>query len=300
MLTDPTDFERETSAALLRAAMEHASDQAQLPEDLVAGAVAQGRRRRARAQVVMGAGVTAAVALGIFAVAAPWSSGAPAQATGVGSASDAGQTSGPASGPASGPTSGPDSDPSAGYRTPVHVAPSPGESSMADLSAAERKRQQRFQQTAANTIDLLLPGTGTIRPVDLRVDQYQLADGTAVFPLTFSVRPEGKGEDRHAAACVSDPAKHLTCREVVLPGGIHATARTAAMNSLDTTGVSVEFGYGNSLVAISVLPDELHAASAPVTVEQLTTVAGDADFLRLVAYADKHPMEEERTTIVGG
>ncbi|WP_327176279.1 hypothetical protein OG599_13905 [Streptomyces sp. NBC_01335] len=288
MLTDPTNFERETSAALLRAAMEHASDQAQPPGDLVAGAVVQGRRRRARAQIAMGAGVTAAVALGIFAVTAPGSSGAPAQATGVGSAPDSGRDLGPGS------------DPTAEYRTPVHVVPSPGESSMADLPAAERKRQQRFQQTAATTLDHLLPGTGTIRPVDLRVDQYQLTDGSAAFPLTFSVRPEGKGEDHHAAACVSDPAKHLTCRQVVLPGGIHATARTSAMNSLDTTGISVEFGYGDSLVEISVLPDDLHAASAPVTVEQLTTITGDADFMRLVAYADKHPMEEERTTVVGG
>lgn len=292
MLTDPTDFERETSAALLRAAMEHASDQARFPGDLVAGAVAQGRRRRARAQVAMGAGVTAAVALGIFAVTAPWSSGAPAQATGLGSASDAG--------PSSGPSTGPVSDPSAGYRTPVHVAPSPGESSMADLSATERKRQQRFQQTAATTIDHLLPGTGTIRPVDLRVDQYQLTDGTAAFPLTFSVRPAKEAADRHAAACVNDPAKHSTCQEVVLPGGIHATARTAAMNSAATTGISVEFRYADSLVGISISPDDLHAASAPVTVEQLTAIAGDADFLRLVAYADKHPMEEEGTTVAGG
>ncbi|MFD6531929.1 hypothetical protein [Streptomyces sp. NPDC060184] len=296
MLTDPTDFERETSAALLRAAMEHASEQAQPPGDLVAGAVAQGRRRRARAQIAMGAGVTAAVALGVFAVTAPWSSGAPAQATGVGSASDSVRDSGRESSP----ESGPGSDPTDASRTPVHVVPSPGESSMADLPAAERKRQQRFQQTAATTIDHLLPGTGTIRPVDLRVNLYQLADGSEVFPLTFSVRPAAKDGDHHAPACVDDPAKHSTCQEVELPGGIHATARTAAMNSLDTTGVSIEFGYGGSLVEVSVSPDDLHGASAPVTVEQLTAIAGDADFLRLVAYADRNPMEEEQTTVVGG
>ncbi|MFD6422422.1 hypothetical protein [Streptomyces sp. NPDC060198] len=282
MLTDPTDVEREMTD-LLRSVMEEATGRAPLPGDLVAGAVVQGRRRRARRQVALGAGVTAVMALGILASTSPWPDGGATPAV-TGSDSELPFTVDP--------DILADAEHVDGrLREPVHVEPSPGEFSMADLPAAERKIQVEFQQGATKDLDDMLYAVGEVHPVDLRVSQYQLTteEGFA-FPLTFSVRPVD-GEKAGEQKCEDVPAKHITCYTFLMRGGIWGTARTAPVNSEDTTGVRISFTYQDNLVDLSVAPDDEHGKSSPVTAEKLRQIAQDGRLTFWVRYAVQHPME---------
>ncbi|MCX5397630.1 hypothetical protein [Streptomyces sp. NBC_00102] len=281
MLTDPTDVEREM-ADLLRSVMEEATGRAPLPGDLVAGAVVQGRRRRARRQVALGAGVTAVMALGILASTSPWPDGGTTPAV-TNSDPDLPFTVDPDILADAEHVDGHD-------REPVHVEPSPGEFSMADLPAAERKIQVEFQQGVAEELDDMLYTVGEVHPVDLRVSQYQLKTGEFTFPLTFSVRP-ADGEKTGEQKCEDVPAKQSTCYTFMMRGGIWGTARTAPVNSEDTTGVRISFTYQDNLVDLSVAPDDEHGKSSPVAVEKLRQIAQDGRITLLVRYAVQHPME---------
>ncbi|MGW0854431.1 hypothetical protein [Streptomyces sp. NPDC002690] len=280
MLTDPTDVEREMGD-LLRSVMKEATGRAPLPGDLVAGAVVQGRKRRARRQAALGAGATAVMALGILASASAWPDGG---ATTAVTSPDPGLSL----------TGAPDVPARAGHvdrsREPVHVEPSPGEFSMADLTASERRIQQEFQKRAAQELDDMLFADGVVHPVDLRVSQYQLKSGEFTFPLTFSVRP-AEGGKTGEPTCEDVPAKHSTCHKFLVQDGIWGTATTAAVNSEDTTGVRISFTYEDNLVGLSVAPDDEHGKSSPVTAEKLRGIAQDARLIERVRYAVQHPMK---------
>lgn len=294
----------EDGVPLVRVAMERAAEGAPPLPDLVPAAVAQGRSRRTRARAAAGAGVTAVVALGVFGATLPlWGAdegGAVRPARSWSAAARATEATPPTV------TEAPRAD-----RSPVHVEPSPGESSMADLPAAERARQESFQQKVARLLDELLPrGFGTVRPVDLAVSRYQAAEDRSTFPVVLSVRPRGDaGEGPEPLACRDNPVKGFQCKQATLPGGLKARAITAAVGSSGAqgarrsqtvTGVDVTFHYRDSAVRLSVTGDDSTMVSAPVSADELLAVAADARFLELVAYADSHPMEEKEGAIRGG
>lgn len=286
-----------TEELLIKLAMERTAEGAPALPDLVPAALVQGRRRRTRARAAVGAGMTAVVALGLFGVALPmWGSGGGAQRAQTGSV--ASRTTITAPDPA--PTDAPRAVP-----TPVHIEPTPGETSMADLPAAERVRQEEFQQEAALLLgELLRDGFDAVRPVDLAVSRYQgEADGNA-FPVLFSVRPQG--DPGHLGAdpvCRDNALKGFRCKTAMLPGGIKVRAITAEGNGQGArtlTGVDLRFAYGDSTVRLTVDGDDTSMVSSPVTVDQLLAAAGDARFLELVAYADRHPMEDKEHSVRGG
>ncbi|UIX33052.1 hypothetical protein [Streptomyces sp. GQFP] len=273
------------SALLVRDAMERTV--AELPfHDLVPGAVAQGRRRKARARLAIVAGIVCVVgAVVLGSVTLPVGGGGRTTVR-----------------PAASATPEPEPEPTP-YRTPVHIEPtSDEESSMADLPVAERERREEFQQRAAVLLDKLLPdAVGLIRPVDLEVRRYQgeTEDGK-VFPVIFSVRPSG--EDSGPKSCPSDPGalKGGSCEQATLPGGIKATAYRMISDLPETTATLVTFSYGDSDVSLTVNPDEDATTSAPVTMEKLVATVSDPRFLDLVRYADENPMQERQTSIAGG
>ncbi|MET7860442.1 hypothetical protein ABZS81_25165 [Streptomyces sp. NPDC005318] len=291
---------QENEALLIREAMAEASEGAPPLPDLVPVALAQGRRRRARARVAIGAGVTGVLALGVFGAMLPsWGAGG-------GTATGAGQIGAPAPRSSDVKTSAPSTGPS---RRPVHIEPTPGQSSMADLPATERRRQEQFQQQAAVLFDELLPpGFGTVRPVDLTVSRYQGGAKGDVFPLVFSVRPGGDAANEQP--CPDTSTKVYQCKEAELPGGIVARAitwpssrPTAAGNAKGDktiTGVNIRFVYGDSTVVLAADGDDSSMVSAPVTADQLLGVAGDSRFLELVRYADSFPMEPKQESVRGG
>lgn len=169
---------REDQETLIRVAMERATEGAPPLPDLVPVALVQGRRRRVRARAAIGGATIAVAAIGVFATTLPVWGGDAAATRNVSAASSAGATAVPRA-----------------VRTPVHIEPSPGESSMADLPAAERAWQEEFQQRAAAVFDELLPDAfGTVHPVDLAVSRYQGGKDGPVFPLMFSVRPQAGPE----------------------------------------------------------------------------------------------------------
>ncbi|WP_327369231.1 hypothetical protein [Streptomyces sp. NBC_01217] len=287
----------EAGTLLIRAAMAEATEGVPPLPDLVPVAVAEGRRRRARARAAIGTAVAGVLALGVFGATLPsWGTWGD---TGTGTDTSAGQVGAPA------PTGAPTPVPTAGTRTPVHLEPTPGESSMADLPADERKRQEQFQQQAAALFDELLPaGFGTVRPVDLAVSRYQGAAKDGVFPVIFSVRPSSKpGGSMKNEPCQDNPKKQYQCKKAKLPGGIVARAVTAAGNTKDgksIIGVDVHFVYGDSTVVLSAGGDDSAMVSAPVTADQLLAVAGDSRFLNLVRYAESSPMEPKQESVDGG
>ncbi|MET7646654.1 hypothetical protein ABZS83_24125 [Streptomyces sp. NPDC005426] len=286
----------EAEGRLLRAVMERAAEDAPPLPDLLPVALVQGRRRRTRARAAVGAGATGAVALGVFGVLLPlWGPGAGTQPVRTASAASS-----------LAPTAVPSPVPSATpVPAPVHIEPTRGETTMADLPAAERTRQEDFQQQVAFLLDTLLSEQlGAVRPVDLAVSRYQgESDGNA-FPVVFSVRPRARsGAVPADPPCHDLPSKGLRCRTAMLPGGIKARATSAEgdrSGSRTITGVDVRFVYGDSTVRLSVDGDSSSMVSAPVTVEQLAAVAGDSRFLKLVKYADEHPMEDKEHTVRGG
>ncbi|MFB7547014.1 hypothetical protein [Streptomyces sp. NPDC056154] len=305
----PESAPQETEDRLIRKAMAEAAEGAPPMPDLVPIALAVGRRRRIRARAAIGGAMVGVVALGVFGATLPsWGTGA---GTGddtaqVGAPSPVPSTSQLTPSPAStGPTPGfPTPFPSYNgpTRTPVHVEPTPGESSMADLSAPERGRQEKFQQQAAAVLDALLPAAfGTVRPVDLAVSRYQGGSGGHVFPVVFSVRPAGGPQE----PCPYDPEgkEKYQCDEVALLDGIVARAVTTTGSSKggkDIVGVSVSFAFKDSTVVLSADGDDSAMVSAPVTADRLLHVARDERFLRLVRYAQAFPMEPRQESVDGG
>ncbi|MFF3844272.1 hypothetical protein [Streptomyces sp. NPDC002328] len=278
-------------ALLVRDVMEHTVAELAPVGDLVRDAVVQGRRRRARRRFATAAGVVCAAGAVVFASVTLPGGG------------DGGERVGPAASgaPSPGESLVPDEEP-APYRTPVHIKPTDDEeSTMADLPAAERSRQEDFQQQAAVLLDELLPnGVGLIRPVDLSVRRYQgeTEDGK-VFPVIFSVRPSA--EDSGPNPCPAPGTLNGgTCEQATLPGGLKATAYRILSDSPTTTATLVHFAYGSSEVELTVNPDPEHRTSAPVTTEQLLSAAADSRLLNLVRYADEHPMQEEQRNVNGG
>ncbi|WP_406252539.1 hypothetical protein OH786_14145 [Streptomyces atratus] len=311
----PEGAPQESEARLMREAMAEAAEGAPPLPDLVPVALAEGRRRRTRARAAIGGWMVGVVALGVLGVTLPsWGTGT---GTGEGTARVGAPSPVPSTGhgtpspmPArpttvfSTPPPSPSSPPGPS-RTPVHIEPTPGESSMADLPATERGRQEKFQQKAAAVLDELLPAAfGTVRPVDLAVSEYQGGSGGHVFPVVLSVQPTGDASGSPAQEpCHYGPKKRYRCEEAALPDGIVARTVTAVGSSKggkDIVGVSVRFPFKDSTVVLSADGDESAMVSAPVTADQLLHVARDARFLRLVRYADAFPMEPKRESVHGG
>ncbi|MER8084040.1 hypothetical protein ABTZ57_02450 [Streptomyces sp. NPDC094048] len=309
----PESAPQETEDRLIREAMAEAAEGAPPLPDLVPIALAVGRRRRTRARATIGGAMVGVVALGVFGATLPsWGAGA-------GTGDDTAQVGAPSPAPSTShvtPSPVP-SRPTPGFptpfpsytgpaRTPVHVEPTPGESSMADLSVAERGRQEKFQQQAAAVLDELLPAAfGTVRPVDLAVSRYQGGSKGHAFPVVFSVRPTGGPSGSPQKPCPYDPEEKekYQCDEVALLDGIVARAVTTTGSSKggkDLVGVSVSFAFKDSTVVLSADGDDSAMVSAPVTADQLLHVARDDRFLRLVRYAQAFPMEPRQESVHGG
>lgn len=287
----------EAEILLISAAMKQAAESAPSLPDLVPVALAQGRRRRHRARAAVGAGVTGVVALGVFGAVLPlWSSSEGTHPAQTWSAASQATTFSPQPSPEATARPAP---------APVHIEPSAGETGMAGLPEAERTRQEQFQsQTAVLLDELLHEQLGTVRPVDLEVSRYQGESRGNTFPVVFSVRPKADpGGVPTALPCRDIPSKGFRCRTARLPGGIRVRAITAEGNgtgSQTITGVDLTFAYGDSTVRLSVSGDDSSMVSAPVTVDQLVATAGDSRFLKLVQYADGHPMEDKEHSVRGG
>ncbi|MFJ6052417.1 hypothetical protein [Streptomyces sp. NPDC092307] len=273
------DLADERAARLVRDAMDHATAELPPPLDLVGPARAQGLRRRARLRAAIGGGVLAVAALGLSgAFVLPGGDQESTRSSGV-------------IGVAPSPTD------TAGPVPPVHIEPSPGESSMADLPPAERARQENFQNQAVGVLQRLLPGTvGTVQRTDLSVRMYHATKDGKTFVVIFSVRPSEPGTTQQP--CVE--VKGTTCKKTTLPGGIVAHAMTLPMDSATTTGAALTFRYGKSDVRLSVNPHTASNSSAPVTDDQLLELARSPAFLDLVKTADANPMEKTQRTIQGG
>lgn len=277
---DDQEHTEERTILLVRDVMDRAS--AGLPPlpDLSGPALAEGRRRRGRTRL--------AIASGVLAVAAIGTAGAVTLSGGGPSASPPAASASPSYPPAA----------SASPSLPLHIEPTPGEESMADLPAEERTRQEQFQQRAVGVLRELLPeGIGTVRRTDLNVTRYQVTKGDKEFVLIFSVRPHDPG--RSQKPCL-DAVKGMVCEEATLPGGIEAQATTMPMNSGTVTGTAVNFRYGDSDVSLWLNPHDASNTSAPVTNDQLLAVAAAPAFLDLVRIADEQPMQERQTSIPGG
>ncbi|TRV77746.1 hypothetical protein FKN01_14735 [Streptomyces sp. 130] len=283
---------RDDGEMLVRTAMERATEGAPPLTDLVPGALAEGRRRRVRARAAIGATATAIAGLGMLGAALPvWGGGGGGEPVREWSAASR--------------TSPLPTETAVPVRPRVHVEPSPGETSMADLPADERARQQVFQNEAAGVLETLLPeALAPVRPVDIGVSRYQGGADGRVFPLSFSVRPLATGKAARAdRACLDVAAKGLRCDEVSLPGGMMAQAITATGNAKGgrtITGATVRFTYGHSRVTLTVGGDADAMVPAPVTTDDLLAVARDPRFMELVAYADARPMEAREGSVRGG
>jgi hypothetical protein len=270
---------------LVRDAMDRASDGLPPLPDLVGPALAEGRRRRFRTRL--------AIASGVLTVAAIGTAGAVAGLPGGGRTAPAA----PAATVSPSPPPPTAASPAPSF-PPVHIEPSPGQKSMADLPEAERARQEGFQQQAVGVLRELLPeGIGTVQRTDLHVRQYQVTKDEKEFALIFSVRPHDPS--RPEKPCL-DSVKDMVCKQATLPGGIEARAVTAPMNSGQVTGTWVSFRYGSSDVSLSLNPHDASQTSAPVTNEQLLALVADPAFLELVRVADEQPMEERQTSVRGG
>ncbi|MGX6742929.1 hypothetical protein [Streptomyces peucetius] len=263
---------------LVRDAMDRASaDLPPLP-DLAGPALAEGRRRKSRTRL--------AVASGVLCLAALGTAGAVSLTGGGHSA--------PAPPAAATVTPTPTASP---LPEPVHIEPTPGEESMADLPDAERTRQENFQQQAVGVLQELLPeGIGTVQRTDIDVRQYQVTKGGKKFVLIFSVRPHDASRSSKPCADV----KGVVCKTATLPGGVEAEAITMPMDSGEVTGTWVAFRYGGSDVSLSLDPDAASNTSAPVTNDQLLAVAAAPAFLHLVRIADEQPMEERQSSVPAG
>jgi hypothetical protein len=267
------------NATLLKSAMDRTTEELPPLPDLAPVAMVQGRRRRARARLAVVGGVfgtVTAAALGLSALPGPGA-----------------DVTMPAAPPLAAPSA---------YRTPVQLQPTPGQKPPPPPTGAEANRRAQFQQQAAALLDETLPATVTdVRPVAGHVALYRITSGGRSFMTTLSVRP---AEGEALPACRSVPAKRTTCEKAELDQGRTAQVYTMPLNEMDTFGAMVVFAHGRSHVLLSVDPSEktgaATAASAPVTADQLLTVARDPRFTELVQYADQHPVQTKSTSIEGG
>ncbi|MGN5634151.1 hypothetical protein [Streptomyces sp. AC154] len=301
---------------LIRAAMEQATDGAPTLPDLVPAALVQGHRRRTRTRATIGAVVTSVVALGALGAVLPlWNGGGGTEPARTWSAAARPTSIAPTPGPEDAPTnvpspvssdapSGASSAPTSPVPTDapepstVHIEPSPGQTTMADLPAAERKRQEKFQRLVALVLGKLLPRkVGPVHPVDLAVSQYRAGVGGEIYPVVLSVRPESdRSVAPQEAPCRQYPDGLLRCERAVLPDGTEAQAVTSVAGpdgSPAATSTLVRFTYGDSAVVLSVGGDDGTGGPSPVTADQLLAVAGDSGFMDLVKYAAAHPMESK-------
>ncbi|MFJ8012634.1 hypothetical protein [Streptomyces sp. NPDC096339] len=267
----------DSAVLLVRDAMDRTTaDLPPLP-DLTGPARAQGRRRKARVRFAIGGGALAVAALGVAVATA-----LPADTSGRqvgGTINVAGQPS------------------SSALLPPVHIEPTAGEDSMADLPPAERARQENFQNQAVGVLQDLLPGTvGTVQRTDLHVSQYQGTKDGKAFTIIFRVRPSNA--DPGIKPCLG--VKGQICKTATLPGGIEATAATSPINNGNVTATQVSFHYGRSNVSLTIAPHDASNTSAPVTNDQLLELAKAQPFLDLVKAADANPLQEPQQTIPGG
>ncbi|MFJ6466527.1 hypothetical protein ACIQM0_36890 [Streptomyces sp. NPDC091387] len=289
----------EAEILLIRAAMEQATDDAPTPPDLVPAALVLGRRRRTRARAAIGAVATGVVALGALGALLPmWGGSGGTEPARTWSAASQRTSIAPSPEPTSVPSPEPTDTPvptDTAEPSRVHVEPSPGESSMTDLPAAERTRQEGFQRQVALLLGKLLPQLGPVRPVDLAVSRYRAGTGGNVFPVVLSVRAASeRSVAPQEAPCRNYADRAPRCQQAMLPGGIEARAVTVLADSDGSpasTSTVVRFTYGGSAVALSVGSDEGTGEPLPVTADQLLAVAGNPRFLDLVKYAAEHPME---------
>ncbi|MFE5484974.1 hypothetical protein [Streptomyces sp. NPDC056527] len=265
-------------ATLLKSAMERTTEDLPPLPDLAPVAIVQGRRRRARARLAAVGGVfgtVTAAALGLTLLPGP--------GTGVAM-----------------PAAPPDAFPSA-YHTPVRLTPTPGQEPPAPETGAEAERRAQFQQQVAALLDELLPTNVTdIRPVEGEVSLYQITSSGRDFTTMLSVRP---AEGEALQPCRDMPSKKTTCEKADLGTGRTAQVYSMPVNDLDTMGAMVVFAYGRSHVLLSVNPSEAAGkpgVSAPVTADQLLTVARDDRFTNLVKYADENPVQKKSTAVSGG
>ncbi|MEU8524365.1 hypothetical protein AB0C77_02015 [Streptomyces sp. NPDC048629] len=276
-MTDTTD-----DTTMIREAMDRTTEGLPPLPDLAPVAVRLGRRRRARARLTVVGGAFATVtaaALGLTLL--PGDAGGGPAVGGVGAAPEA---------------------PPTPYRTPVKIDPTPGEESGPAVPEAERDRQARFQQRAAGLFDELLPPVVTdVRPVDGRVNLYQVRAQGRNFTLKLTIRPVQA--DDGPLTCTGFPAKGGTCEKVALDGGREAYAYRAPVNEMDTFGARIAFAYGKSRVTVEISPSEepgRKSLSSPVTARELTALAEDRGFTDLVADAEKNPVETYRSPVRGG
>ncbi|MFF4267196.1 hypothetical protein ACFY7Y_27040 [Streptomyces virginiae] len=268
-----------TTAVLVRDAMDRVTAELPVTADLVGPARAQGLRRRARVRAAIGGTVLAVAGLGLagaFVLPGDGDEG-PTGSTGVIDVAAPPTSSGPP--------------------PPIHLEPSPGESSMADLPPAERARLENFQNRAVGVLQQQLPpSVGTVQRIDLSVRQYQGSKDGKTFRIIFSVRPSEPG----MAPQTCREIKGTVCSKATLPGGIRADAAVSPINNGNVTESWVWFRYGASDVSLRVGPHDESNTSAPVTAQQLLEVARSSAFLDLVAAADSDPVEELQRTVIGG
>lgn len=266
---------------LVRDAMDRTtSDLPPLP-DLVGAARTQGRRRRTRARFAIGGAVFTVAALGVAgAVALPADKSGP-QVTGQMNVAA--------------PPPSPSSSSSVPL-PPVHIEPSPGGDSMADLPPDQRAKQKNFQNQAVPVLQSLLPATiGTVQRTDLNVNMYQGTKDGKTFTIIFSVRPSGPDTSAKGPDCVT--AKGQVCKRTTLPGGIEAMSATSPINNGNVSETRLHFRYGKSTVSLVISPHDESNTSAPVTNDQLLEVAKASAFLDLVKAADANPVQKEQKTV---
>ncbi|MFJ3724216.1 hypothetical protein ACIPYQ_16800 [Streptomyces sp. NPDC090045] len=275
-MNNTEDLDHASSLLLVRDAMNRTTADLPALPDLSGPARAQGLRRRARVRAAIGGGVLTVVAVAVAgAVALPDSGWG---ATGIGVAAQP-------------------SDSRPQPQPPVHLEPSPGESSMADLPADERARQEQFQNRAVPVLQGLLPeGVGTLQRTDLSVRLYQGTKDGKTFTVVFSVRPTGSDTDPRTCLEV----KGRTCKKGALPDGTEVIASTSPVNDGDVTESRIFFRYNKSNVSLSVSPHDASHTSAPVTNDQLLTLAKAPAFLDLVKSADAEPVEEAQKILPAG
>ncbi|MCX5193082.1 hypothetical protein OOK31_04105 [Streptomyces sp. NBC_00249] len=269
------------SALLVRDVMDHAVAQLPPPHDLLPGAVAQGRRRRARTRLAVAAAVACVAGAALFG-----SSMLPRGAGGATTVRPAATT-----------TPSPVPEP---YRTPVRVEPTgDDEPSRAPLAPAEQQRREQYQQRAAVLLDALLPDSvGLVRPVEHTVLRFQgeTRDGK-VFPVALSVRPPDADT---ALTCAGMPA-FANCQQAALPDGTPAIVLNSGSPQLPSP--LVRFSYRGGTVTLTVFSDEAAGTAAPVGGAELLRAVGDPRFLDLVRDVQEHPireMQERRTSVAGG
>lgn len=272
------DLDHARAVTLVRDAMDRTTADLPAIPDLSGPARAQGRRRKARVRAAIGGGVLTVAAIAVAgAVVLPGTANGSQGATGVGVAA---------------PPPPPSSQ--AQPQPPVHLEPSPGESSMADLPPAERAKQEHFQNKAVAVLQELLPPTvGTVRRTDLSVRLYQATKDAKTFMITFSVRPTGS--DTESKPCLE--VKGQLCKKGALSDGTEVNVATAPVNNGNVTETRLFFRYNKSTVALSIYPHDESNTPAPVTNDQLLTLAKDPRFLDLVKTGDSDPVEKAQITI---